>query len=126
MLCRVQVIELYRRRLGDKISPNGRVGLHKYKSINSHEVDISLEHIIPWDMHPQHFHVNANDLISSLLNAPNYASLLHVASLKRVAATCLCNMTPLLCPTLLFVDIFTNMIFVEHEVPGVLVWSFLV
>ena len=58
---------------------------------------------------------------------PHYALSISVfLSLKRVAATCLCNMTPLLCPTLLFVDIFTNMIFVEHEVPGVLVWSFLV
>ena len=82
MLDRVQVSELYRRRRRDKISPNGMgEGLHKYKSINSHEVDNSLEHIIPWDMHPQHFHVNANDMISSLLNGPNYASLLHVASL---------------------------------------------
>ena len=74
-------------------------GLHKYKSINSHEVDNSLEHIIPWDMHPQHFHVNANDMISSLLNAPNYASLLHVASLCTqyisffVPKTCRCNLS---------------------------------
>ena len=80
MLYRVKLFNSIGDVAGTKYPQMGG-GLHKYKSINSHEVDISLEHIIPWDRHPQHFHVNANDMLSSLLNVPNYASLLHVASL---------------------------------------------
>lgn len=135
MLYRVKLFNSIGDVAGTKYPQMGG-GFHKYKSINSHEVDISLEHhslgqappTFPceckwYDFVPAKCPQLCVPATCGLIVHSVYKVFL---SLKRVAAKCLCNMTPLLCQPLLFVDIFTNMIFVEHEVPGILFWSFLV
>ena len=130
----VQQVELRATCCGDKISP--KLVLHNYKSISSQFSKLnSVRHVAgtkyppnwcctiikvsvhtkghvaatcPWDMYPQHFHMGANDVILSLLHAPGYTSLLHVASVCTtqvfVPATCRCDMSlqhdPLCLPTL--------------------------